>query len=262
MASNNSVRFSCTALAGSNKVGNIKRDENGYYPMVVGALNVYNSAGQFYVYEQAKELFQESSQLMRRVSKGALRGEYGHPKPTPGMSNDQFANRVMSIYEENTCCHHKEITLDFENVKDESGNPVIAIISKVCPSGPMGPALERSLQNKDENVCFSIRAFTDDFRDRGITKRVLKTIVTWDLVNEPGLAIANKFAAPALEAFAEEDGLLLSRGEIERGMSAPSVSGYASESCLLTGAELFRSMNWVTGNKTSNVVQRPNYLNW
>ena len=261
MASINSVRFACSALAGQNKVGNLKRDADGYYPMVVGALNVFNSAGQYYVYEQAKELFQESSQLMRRVSKGALRGEYGHPKPLPGMTNDQFANRVMSIYEENTCCHHKEITLDFENVKDEQGKPVIAIISKVCPSGPHGGALERSLQNKNENVFFSIRAFTDDFRDRGVTKRVLKTIVTWDYVNEPGLAIANKFSAPALESHNEEDGMILTRGEIVRGLKTTNINGRASESSLLTATELFNSMNWDIGG-VSNNSKKPSFLKW
>lgn len=236
----NSVRFSCTSLAGSNKVGNLKRDENGYYEMVVGALNVFNSAGQFYVFEQAKSLFESSSQLMRRVSRGSLRGEYGHPKMLPGMSNEQFANRVMSIYEENTCCHHKDITLDFDRVKDEQGKPVIAIISKVYPSGPMGPALEKSLQNPNENVCFSIRAFTDDYREGGIYKRVLKTIVTWDLVNEPGLATAEKFKSPALEGM----DMSFSRGEIERSVKAAKVSGYAQESALLTADELFTSMGW------------------
>ncbi|EKD22713.1 MAG: Virion structural protein [uncultured bacterium] len=256
----NSVNFACTSLAGVNKVGNLKQDENGYYPMIVGALNVFNSAGQFYVFEQAKELFNQSSQLMRRVSRGALRGEYGHPKPLPGMSDDQFANRVMSIYEENTCCHHKEITLDFDNVKDANGKPIIAIISKVCPSGPFGPALEKSLKNKDENVCFSIRAFTDDYRDKGITKRVLKTIVTWDLVNEPGLAIAEKFKSPALESFDDVDGKIITRGEIERGMDSASMRGLATESAILTADELFLSMGWSAPAGSS--IQRPSYVAW
>ena len=144
----NQIKFACSALAGTSKVGNLKQNENGYWPIIVGALNVFNSAGQYYVYEQAKELFESSSQLMRRVSRGALRGECGHPKMLPGMTNDQFANRIMSIYEENVCCHHKSLTLDFDNVKDEQGKPVIAIISEVMPSGPMGPQLEKSLRNK------------------------------------------------------------------------------------------------------------------
>lgn len=251
------VKFACTALAGSNLVGNLKADSDGYYEMVVGALNVFNSAGQFYVYEEAKELFKSSSQLMRRVSRGALRGEYGHPKPIPGQSNEQFANRVMSVYEENACCHHKEITLDFDRVKDSNGRPVIAIISKVFPSGPMGPVLEKSLKNKNENVCFSIRAFTDDYRDNGVVKRVLKSIVTWDLVNEPGLSAAEKFKSPALESFAKEDGLIISRGEIERGTSKAIQQGIATESNLLTVDELFKTMNWVNDKEL-----KPAYIKW
>jgi hypothetical protein len=236
----NSVRFACTALAGVNKVGNLKQDENGYYPMVVGGLGTYNSSGQFYDYERAKAIFEGSGQLMRRVSKGALRGEYGHPKMAPGQSNDSFVNRVMSIYEENTCCHHKELELDFENVKDENGRPIIAIVSKVCPSGPLGHVLERQLKNKDENVCFSIRAFTDDFREGGRLTRVLKTVVTFDYVNEPGIAVANKYKSPALESM---DDRTFSRGDVERGMSK-TIDGMATESVLLTGAELFNAMGW------------------
>lgn len=250
----NSIKFACTSLAGTNKVGNLKPDKDGYWELVVGALNIFNSAGQYYVYEQAKEIFQASSQLQRRVARGALRGEYGHPKMLPGMTNDQFANRVMSIYEENTCCHHKEITLDFDRVKDVDGKPVIAIISKVYPSGPHGPALEKSLRNKDENVCFSIRAFTDDYRDGGITKRVLKTIVTWDLVSEPGLAIAEKFKAPSLESLTEHQ---FSRGEIERGLKPDTSGNIATESVILTAGELFTSMGWVTDN-----FKKPSYLKW
>ena len=41
----NSVKYSCTSLAGVNKVGNLKKTEDGYYPLVVGALDVFNSAG-------------------------------------------------------------------------------------------------------------------------------------------------------------------------------------------------------------------------
>ena len=246
----NAVTFSCTSLAGSNKVGILKPDENGYYEMVVGALNVYNSAGQFYVYEQAKELFQSSSQFMRRVNRGALRGEYGHPKMTPGMSNEQFANRVMSIYEENTCCHHKSITLDFDRVKDSSGKPVIAIISKVYPSGPMGHVLEKSLKNPNENVCFSIRSFTDDFREGGITKRVLKTIVTFDQVLEPGISVAEKFQSPGLEDFK------FTRGEIERSASK-QIAGYSTESARMNVDELFTSMGW-----SDSAVKKPAYTRW
>jgi hypothetical protein len=175
----------------------------------------------------------------------------------PGMTTEQFVNRIFSIYEANICCHFREVTLDFDRVKDANGKPVIAIIAWVKPSGPMGPALEKSLENPAENVCFSIRAFTDDYRDGLTVKRVLRTIVTWDYVNEPGIAVAEKFKAPALEDLLEQP---FSRGEIERGVQLASVAGAAQESVLLNADELFASMGWKTS--LDSVKHRPAYTQW
>lgn len=257
----NQIRFGCTSLVGTNKVGHLKQDENGYYECVVGALNMYNSAGQYYVYDQARELFEKSSQLMRRVKRGALRGEYGHPKRQPGMSMEDFAQRVLSIYEEQQCCHHAELFLDFERIKDENGRPVIAIVSKVAPSGPYGHVLEKQLQNPKENVCFSIRSFTDDFIDRGVIKRILRTVVTFDYVNEPGIAVAEKFKSPALENF---DEVVFSRGEIERGIKQGAGHGaLAQESVNLSAGELFRTMGWQADAETLNAFAKPPaWKNW
>jgi hypothetical protein len=252
----NSVKFTCTSLAGTNKVGLLQKDANGYFKIVLGALNVYNSAGQFYVFEQAKELFVSSSALMRRVQRGVLRSELGHPKKLPGMSDDAFAHRCLSIYEENVCAHIKSVELDFENVKDQNGRPVIAIVGWVCPSGPNAASLERSLNNPDENVCFSIRAFTDDFREQGIVKRILRQIVTWDYVNEPGISVAEKYKSPGLEEYNE----VVTRGQLERAIASASMSGMAHESELMTANELFTSMGWsipAGGN-----IARPAYMDW
>ena len=254
----NMVRFACTALSGSNKVGRLTADENGYYTTVVGALDVFNSVGQYYAYEGARELFEQSSQFMRRVKKGNLMGEQGHPKFQPGMTDSQFAQRILSIYEENVCCHHKEIFLDFDNVKDEEGRPVIAIMSKVKPSGPHGAALRESFENPDENVNFSIRAFTDDFpdRSRGYTRRILRTIVTWDRVTEPGISVAQKFKSPSLEMerLVEHH---FSRATMRRSLEEAQLSGVAQECAILTGKELFQTLGWdlVPGAK-------PAFLDW
>jgi hypothetical protein len=224
-----------------NKVGDLKPDADGYYTMVVGALNMFNSAGEFYQAEEAKDLFEGSSQLMRRVKRGALRGEYGHPKPMPGQSEKSFAARCLAIDEDRAACHHRELWLDFDNVKDKSGKTVIAIMSKVYPSGPFGPALEKSLQNKHENVCFSIRAFTDDRMVGGINHRILRNIVTFDYVNEPGMGVAEKYFSPALEGLSD---MIVTRTMLEDGLKENQLQGLATESAILTANELFQSMRW------------------
>lgn len=250
----NSIQFVCTALAGVNKVGNLKQTDQGYYRVVLGALNMFNSAGEFYDYEPARALFEGSSQLMRRCSRGALRGEYGHPKPLPGQSSNDFANRVMSIYEDKVSHHIMNLTLDFESIQVK-GKPVIAIIGDILPAGPMGDALERSLKNPNENVCFSIRAFTDDHRLGGIVHRHLKTVVTWDYVNEPGLSVAEKWQSPALEGQFDH---IFTRRDIE---TAPQVvSGVAQESVVLSLDQLTRSMGWQ--RPVSREIERAAFLKW
>lgn len=245
-----SIRFSMTPLAGINKTGVINKDANGRYRIIVGGLNVFNSQGQLYVAEGARELFESrDGPFMRRVKRGVCKAELGHPKPLPGQSNDSFAQRVMSIEETRVCAIHHDFDLDFDSVRDENGRAVIAIISSLSPSGPYGPALERSLENPGENVCFSIRAFTDDWYEHGVTKRCLKTIVTFDQVTEPGIAIAEKFKSPSLESYglgrtsdvADYD---FSRLEMQRAISNAQREGVASESALLTGAELFGALGW------------------
>lgn len=197
--------FACTALLGTNKAGVLKPLDDGYYPLVLGALNIFNSGGAYYPYDTAKQLFIESSTLMRRIANGALRGEYGHPRPQPGQNMRDFMMRVMDIYEPNVCCHIRKVWIDYTgSVKDERGRPVVAILGEVKPSGPMGPALKESLDNPSENVCFSIRSITNDNVVGGVLHKNLKTIVTWDYVNEPGLHVAKKWHAPTLESFTEE----------------------------------------------------------
>lgn len=197
----NKATFSCTALQGTNKCGKLKPDADGYYEMVLGALNFYNSAGAFYPYEgSAKEIFKASSSFMRRVAKGALRGEYGHPK-RDNMTLNQYMIRLLEIDERMICCHFKEVRVDYTAVKDAKGNPCIAIIGLVKPAGPYGPSLQATIDNPAENCSFSVRAVTADETIRNVRTKEIQQIITWDYVNEPGIAVADKFSAPALESF-------------------------------------------------------------
>lgn len=198
------AEYRCTALVGSTKTGKLTPDANGYYTVVLGALDFFNSAGAFYDYNSAKSLFESSSSLMRRVNSGALRGEYGHPKFTPGMTNHQFLMRIMDINEQSASHHIKAVWIDETSVKDSNGKTVVAIMGSVKPlAGQFGDMLLASLQNPDENVCFSIRSLTEDIvNSQGVTIKTLREIITWDYVNEPGISVANKFSFPSLESMA------------------------------------------------------------
>lgn len=247
------IKFTCTSLQGTPKKGVLTPDQDGYYVMPVGGLNILNSAGQWYDYEGAKALFEGSSQLMRRVKRGALRGEVGHPQPLPGQSEDDYVMRILTIDEKNVCAHFAELFLNFNDFKGDDGKPIIAIMAKVAPSGPFGPMLKKAFDNTKENVCFSIRAFTSDNYVKGRYTRVLKNVVTFDYVNEPGIHIAEKFKSPALESLTDR---VITKNQMQRAVLSNS-AGIAKESFLLTADELFASLGW-----SMESSDKPKFSNW
>lgn len=243
----NNIRFTCSSLAGTEKKGIIPRDANGYYDMVIGGLDILNSAGEYYEFSGAKELFQSSSSFMRRVKRGALRGEVGHPRRLAGQSMDSYMSRILDIDEKNVCVHFAEIYLDFDNFKNPDGSKIIAIRAKLAPSGPKADFLQKSLENTKENVCFSIRSFTENSYQRGRVNKIIKTIVTFDYVNEPGIHIAEKFKAPSLESF--ED-LAVSKKQIEKALEQRDVLHLGQESAVMSRQELFKAFGWVDNTQS------------
>ena len=248
---NSSINFTCTALNGTGKQGRLPKDSDGYYTTPVGALNAFNSTGDFYPYDAAKELFNESSSFMRRVNTGCLKSELGHPKPLPQQAMESFANRVMCIEETRVCGHFSQIWLDFNSVKDETGRPVVAIMAKVAPSGPFASALEKSLENIKEDVCFSIRAFTEDVPIAGVKHRMLRQIVTFDNVVEPGISVARKFRSPTLESYNDK---VFTKEDIVKS-AIPDGNGIVMESTKQFNEDLLSILGW-------NLLEKPNFVKW
>ena len=244
------VRFTCTSLVGTDKKGVLPIDENGYRTMPIGGLNILNSAGQYYTLQGARDLFESQSSFQRRVKRGVLRSEVGHPKQASGQNIDEYMQRVITIDERNVCAHIAEVWLDFDNYKGPNGSTV-AIMGKVIPSGPYADMLEKSFNNPKENVCFSIRAFTSDYNVRGVTNRVLKNIITFDYVNEPGISIAEKYKSQALEQYND---CIVTQNQMTRAIE--SGGNTAMESISLTPLELFTSLGWSI-DKTA-----PIFSNW
>lgn len=238
----NKLTFQSTALVGTNKMGIIKPDANGYYPLVLGAFNYHNGAGDYYPLEPVKKLLLDSSSLMRRISKGVLRGELGHPKQLPGMTSRQFLSRISQIDEQSICCHIKSIELDEQHVTGKDGKTCAAIIGMVKPSGPFGESLEKQLQSTDENVYFSIRSITDDhIEPNGTRVKKIVEIITWDNVNEGGIDVAHKFKSPSLESYAfDYETVIAAKEDAERygiGTESAEVLNSMVESITVLGKQ-------------------------
>ncbi len=194
------ITYEATALVGTNKKGIITPNQDGYYPILLGGLDVFNSKGEFYCGKASGDVLKTAKLLNKRLQKGNLNGEAGHPKRTT--ENDfQFLNRIYTIEETRISHHISKVWYDTEGIFDPlTGKKIIAFIGLVKPKGPYGESLRESLENPNENTNFSVRALTDTFYSpRGVSKKV-KDISTWDWVNEPGIPIASKWCSPSLES--------------------------------------------------------------
>jgi hypothetical protein len=250
------VSFGCTALIGTNKRGTLQCDADGYYPVVLGALNTFNSGGAYYPLAPAAGLFESSHHFMRRVAGGNLRGECGHPRRQPGESDKDYANRLNDIYEPNISHHIRKVWLE-DGHRDDVGRPIIYVMGEVKPCGPRGASLKEALENRYEDVCFSIRCFTHDVPICGVWQKHIRQIVTWDWVNEPGIAAAHKWRAPSLESYHETEGtlsremaLVMAREERNRGISL--------ESNAVSMLSLVEAMGWTKPTK----FKQPAHASW
>lgn len=197
------TKFTETIFSANNKEGNLPPpDSDGYYTTVLGGLNCYNSAGEYYVAEGVIEVFNSSSVFMRRIQNGSLYSELGHPRKDPHMTYQDFYSRIVDVDEKNVCGHISEITLDMNYGKKYIGfnNPkLIAVMGKVKPAGPKADALRLSLENRKQNTAFSVRGITENHQRNGRTERKLTEIITYDHVLEPGIKNACKAYTPGLE---------------------------------------------------------------
>ncbi|UQT03077.1 prohead core protein protease [Serratia phage vB_SmaS-Totoro] len=191
--------FEVTALKGVNKVGNIKRLDNNYIEVILGALEFPNSIGAVYDMDRAMRFFEPGSIFQRRIVQGFLRGELGHPKEYNCRDYRQYVERIHTIDEGNWAIHIRKVTI-VPGYRLPDGQIVTAIIGEVTPTGPNAAVVERILQNPDENLAFSIRSMATDRIVGGKRRKYLDNVITFDVVNEPGISVATKYNAPSCES--------------------------------------------------------------
>lgn len=243
------VTFECLRLKGTNKEGVLKPDADGCYEICVGALNAFNHAEAYYVYEEAKHFFESNSSFMRKIERGVVRAEYGHPKKEPGMSMADFGDRLMRIEETRVCATIRKIwLLPAGAMKDGKGRPVIAIMAKIMPSGPYGEVLRKQLETAAEQVCFSIRSFTEDWVQNGVVHKAIRQLINFDYVNEPGMYNAEKLLSPSMECI---DSATFTKGELIQSLDRHEKMGYSMESAPVSKSELMTNLGL---NRKSDVA--------
>lgn len=258
--------YECNILRSKNKVGKLKTDENGYREICLGAFDCMTEKGEFYPFTQAvKNMFKPGSRLLQQIETGRLRGEIEHPYPTPGMTFPQYLNRVKMVHNQFTAHHIKSVRL--ETTKDHRGNNVVSVIGMVKGSGPYGDQLDKKFENPDENIDFSVRTLTTPTAPvNGVTQKLINLLVTWDQVNQGGVAIANRYDTPSMES--ADNGViwtpeLAHRFEITPATLAASdlcqPEGIGMESDELIDSTLIRtSLGW----EKVQLVSPRSSLNW
>lgn len=200
------VTFTETIFSAKAKEGILPGpDADGYHTVVLGGLNCYNAAGEYYTANRVIELFRDqSSVFMRRVKSGSLYSEVGHPRRQQGMSMTDFYSRIIDLDDTNICAHISEVTLDLTfgaRNPDLNAPEMIAIMGKVKPAGPKAETMRLSLENRKQNTAFSVRGITTNHERNGRIERELTRVITFDHVTEPGIKAACKAYVPGLESF-------------------------------------------------------------
>jgi len=254
------VKFTSEKLINKGKTGVLTPDRDGYYELVVGGLNCFNSAGEYYpLTNSVKQLFENSSTFMRKIKSGKLLGENGHPEYTKDMSVDDYVRRIYYISEQNVVCHFSEIWVDekFGLNNPEFKNPnLVAIMAKVKPYGEKKHILQDALENRLQNLCFSIRSLTNNYYQRGTKLKELAEIITFDFVTEGGISIANKFDSPSLESMMEDiivtkEKLIKIYNDIPEGLSTES-----------SKSNILQTINTFDTIKQSKDIKIPIYNKW
>lgn len=198
------LKFECQALAGVNKVGQLKQDADGYYHVTFAALNIFNASQIFYDYELSKHVFDPNDPFMRKLLGGKLYSEVEHPEPPikdPQHPQflDLYIGRNRFIDMRNACGHIRDISCDATS-ELVNGKPMYVITGWIKPEGVHAAVLKSLLDNKAANVCFSLRSIINDRTVRGVRTRQIEELITFDLVSEGGLAVATKYNSPGLES--------------------------------------------------------------
>lgn len=194
----NFASYASVALPTPGKKGILKKLDNDYYEIIVGAFGAFGNGGWLYDERTAIDYFNNNPEFLELLRNRRMRSEWGHPVREPGMSDMEWLQRIHTIHEPNWSSHIRALHLSSNTVRDEKGRSVVAIIAEVTPCGPHAESFRRCLENPDEDMNYSVRSFArKDFRTQ---RKHISKIITFDSVWNPGIKSISKFNTPSLES--------------------------------------------------------------
>lgn len=181
----NTVIFS-NKMIGKNI--NVEKNEKGWYKVLLGELNAYNHAGEFYVIDGFKELLTETDTYLsvkNRLESGLLKGECTHPL-REGHSDQDWLTRNLVIHE--GFASHQFMSFELETTDTQvMGDYTVKVWGWILPTANQhGISLKADLDNPDVNVAFSIRCFSKIFNYKGRVARRITKLITYDRIDIPG----------------------------------------------------------------------------
>lgn len=203
-----SLTFENTLLEGSGKRGVLKpMDDSGYYMMNAGKLNAPLRLGHSYpINDYILECMGENSDLNRRVARGEVYAELGHPQPfylervngvivrTPITEAFEWVMRLRTIVMDNVCLHIRRIHFDMMGGRYD---PVM-MRAEIIPFGTHKQLAQDSLANPEINTALSMRTVTAP-QKMGDKTRMIEYFTNFDMVWEPGESTACKHMTAGLE---------------------------------------------------------------
>lgn len=169
----------------------LKPNQDGSYPLILGAVNTFNSRGEYYVEDGVESLLGSRGSFTLVVKGTSIESEVDHPGLKPGMSARDFIRRNLIIDSDNVCGIITDIWLKYTTIREPGadGN-VILIYGNVKPHGKRADHLRKQFERGD-NVAFSIRSFTLDTKNVYPKRKKLQKIITFDNVWKPGIRYAD-----------------------------------------------------------------------
>lgn len=207
--------FGNIILPKSGKNGILKPDSEGYYTLNGGGFNIPNRNGITYSFnDYIATCMGDDSDFARRLKRGEVQGEMGHPprfylKMVDGkvVRHDiatifEWILRLRTIDQDRVCMLISDVFFKWEN--ENSKTSPLYVDYRVKPFGVFGHLFKDHLDTPSANTSISIRTVIspttafDKFRN----------VEYWtgsDWVPEPGMDKANKWSSAGCEGLNLDD---------------------------------------------------------